>query len=308
MKHNHLALLLLLTLFLAACQDRYSGWLVVDGEHHLAAGETLEGELILLEGSVAVAPNAIITGSVYMLGGDLQLDGAVAGDVSLVDGRFTLGPTASVGGSVNRAGGDVMGADQARIAGGVREGVGLEIPLETVRTTRSTGDILVQSLISGFLLGLVAAGLVRLMPAALSRVAHAATRHALVSASLGLLVAVVGPALAVMMAFTVVLVPLALLALLLAALVVVYGWIAVGVALGNRLSAFLPRRPGPSLRAFLGVWLFMLLLGLVELIPVVGSTLSLIIAITGLGAVLLTRFGARQFVPAAQPAPEPELL
>lgn len=300
MKRYVLPFLLLVSLLLTACEDRYSGWLVLDGVQELDGGETLDGELLLFDGAVIVPAGARVTGSVYMLGGDLQLDGAVEGDVSLVDGRLSFGPEASVGGSVNRAGGQVLGAGQAQIAGGLREGAGLEIPLELTRTRRSAGDILLQSLIGGFLLGLAAAGVVRLMPVALNRVAHAATRHALVSGSLGLLVAVVGPALVVMMAFTVILVPLALLALFIAGLIILYGWIALGVTLGNWLAPRLPRRPGPSLSAFLGVWLFMLLLGLVELIPVAGSVLSLLVAIIALGAVLLTRFGARTFVPALE--------
>lgn len=303
MKRNTLLTLylLILTLLLSACQDRYSGWLVLDGVQQLESDQTLEGEIILFDGSIIIASGAQITGAVYMLGGELQLDGAVAGDISLVDGRLALGPDARVGGSINRAGGQVSGMEQARIAGGLREGAGLEIPLEQVRTTRSPRDSLLQSLIGGFLLGLVAAVVVRFMPQALGRIAHAATRHALVSGSLGLLVAVVGPALAVMMAFTVVLVPLAFLALLLAGLTILYAWIALGVALGNQIASRLPRRRGPTLSAFLGTWLFMLLLGLLQLIPVVGPFLPLLVAVIALGAVLLTRFGARTFVPAVQP-------
>lgn len=308
MKRQSLPFLLLISLLFVACQDRYSGWIVLDGVQQLESGETVEGEIILFDGSVTVSPAARVTGSVYMLGGDLQLDGEVGGDVSLVDGSLALGPDARVTGSINRAGGQVSGLEQADIAGGLREGAGLEIPLEQVRTTRSPRDILLQSLVGGFMLGIVAAVVVRLMPQALDRISHAATRHALVSGSLGLLVAVVGPALAVMMAFTVVLVPLAFLALLLAALIILYGWVSLGVALGRQIALRLPRRPGPSLSAFLGTWLFMLLLGLMQLIPVAGPFLPLLVAVIAFGAVLLTRFGTRTFVPAVQPASAPDPL
>ena len=286
------------TLLLTACEDRYSGWLILDGAHTLADNDTLEGDLLLFDGSVLVSPRARITGSVYMLGGDLQLDGAVDGDISLVDGRLDLGPAAAVAGRVDRAGGEVTGANNAQIAGGVREGAALEIPVEFTRATRSPRDSLLQSLVGGLFLGLAAAVVVLVLPHALGRISHAATRHVIVSGSLGLLVAVVGPALAVMMAFTVILVPLAFIALFIGALVVVYGWIALGVSLGNWLAPRLPRRPCPSLSAFLGAWLFMLLLGLIQLIPLVGSLLALLVAVIALGAVLLTRFGAHTFVPA----------
>jgi len=285
-------------MLLSACEDRYSGWLVLGGVQQLDAGELLEGELILFDGSVVVARGARINGSVYMLGGDLQLDGVVAGDISLIDGRVTFAPGSIVLGSVRRAGGEVTGVDQARIDGGLREGAGLEVPLELTRTARPPRDVLLQSLVGAILLGLAAAAAVRFMPAALVRVAHTATRYPLVSASLGLLVAVVGPALMVMMAFTVILIPLALISFIVAGLIVVYGWVSLGSALGSVLASRLPPRLGPSSIAFLGTLLFMLLLGLVELIPVIGTWLALLLAIITLGAVLLTRFGTRTFVPA----------
>ncbi len=304
-RRHRLLLFLFIALYLTACEDRYSGWLVFDGMHHLAANETLQGELIQFDGVTTVAPQARITGSVYMLGGELRLDGAIDGDISLLDGVVIFGPTAAVAGRVNRAGGQLSGAEQAHISGGLRESVALEIPIELTRTQRSAHDSLLQSLIGGFFLGIVAVVVVHFLPHTVHRISHAATRHVLVSASLGLLVAVVGPALAVMMAFTVVLVPLAFLTLFIGALAVAYGWIALGVTLGNWLAARFPNRSAPAIRAFLGTWLFMLLLGLVGLIPIAGPYLGLASALIALGAVLLTRFGAHTFVPAAYDQPSP---
>lgn len=48
---------------------------------------------------------------------------------------------------------------------------------------------------------------------------------------------------------------------------------------------------------------FMLVLELISLIPFVGSLLAITITVVGLGAVSLTRFGLRRFIPV-----EPENL
>jgi hypothetical protein len=55
--------------------------------------------------------------------------------------------------------------------------------------------------------------------------------------------------------------------------------------------------------AFFGMLVFMFGLELLSLIPAIGSLLGMAVAVIGLGAVSLTRFGSRQFVPA-----EPENL
>ena len=51
--------------------------------------------------------------------------------------------------------------------------------------------------------------------------------------------------------------------------------------------------------AFLGTLVFMILIDLISIIPFVGSLIALLAVTIGLGAVMLTRFGLREFVPAA---------
>ena len=292
--------LLLISLFLVACQpaDAYRGMVIVDGEHDFTEGERVEGSLLLLDGEVVLAEGATITEAVYMIAGRITIAGQVNGDISVIGGELHLAPGAVIGGDLNIGGGTVERAPSATVRGQVNYGSGIEIPIEFERERRPPGDAILQSLISGLLLGVLAWLGARFLPRPIARVSETTLRYPLVSGSLGLLASVVGLVLLVMMAFTIILIPITILGLLLALIIVVYAWIAYGSALGHWLAQRLPWSLSPPLAAFMGAFLFMLAIGILELVPVVGPTLSLLISVAGIGAVLLSRFGTHSFVPA----------
>ena len=287
-------------LLFVACQpaDAYRGMVIVDGEHNFSEGQRVEGTLLLLDGEVVVAEGATISEAVYMIGGRITIAGQVNGDVSVIGGDLHLAPGAVIGGDLNIGGGTVERAPSATLRGQVNYGSGIEIPIELERERRPPGDAILQSLVSGLLLGVLAWLGARFLPRPIGRVSETTLRYPLVSGSLGLLAAVVGLVLLVMMAFTIILIPITILGLLLVLFIVLYAWIAYGSALGHWLAQRLPWSLSPALAAFMGALLFMLATGILELIPVIGPTLSLLVSVTGIGAVLLSRFGTRSFVPA----------
>jgi hypothetical protein len=93
MKRLLIALLLLFPLLiLSACEPQvYSGKIILEGKHALM---TVDGDLVMLGGQVTLKEGSQVTGSVYLLSGDLQADGTIHGDVSLMTGTLTLGPHA----------------------------------------------------------------------------------------------------------------------------------------------------------------------------------------------------------------------
>jgi hypothetical protein len=149
-------------------------------------------------------------------------------------------------------------------------------------------------------LGYVAA---RFLNRPLERVRRATVGHPIISAAMGVLLVLVIPALLVLMAFTVLLIPLTVVAILLAGAIVVYAWIALGMALGLWLRERLQAGWSAPLTAFLGTALFMVATNLLALIPVAGSWVGLLATAVGTGAVFLTRFGLRDFVPTYDFAP-----
>jgi len=87
---------------------------------------------------------------------------------------------------------------------------------------------------------------------------------------------------------------------LIGALTVAYGWIGFGMAFGRWLVRQFNLELGRGGVAFLGTLAFMIVFDVVSVIPYIGSVVSLIAVTIGIGAVMLTRFGLREFVPASE--------
>lgn len=285
-------------LLLTACDGVYSGTLVFEGDHRFEPGVRLPGDVLVRAGMADFAEGAQVDGMLVMLGGTVTLDGRVAGDVLLLDGSLVLGPTAVVGGDLRLGGGALRMAETAVVRGAVLENSGLALPLDGDQ--RSTPDDLARSLVAALLLALLGALWVRWKPRPVVAVGQAATQAPLLCGALGLLVLLVVPALLVVMAFTVLLVPLVVVIGGVLFVLLGYGLTAVGLQLGLRLARLAGRSLSAAQATFGGTLLLMLLFEL----PWVGAVAWWITAVVICGALLVTRLGLQPYTPTATP---PEL-
>ncbi len=288
-----------LSLFLAACgsDGLYRFTLVTEGEHILT--QDLTSSLIVTDGSVTLPAGTMLDGSVHILSGSFNVDGHITGDVFFLNGDLTLGPSARIGGDLNLGSGSYHPSPDSVIVGQINTGAGIPLPDLPEKQAPTVWILLLRTLISGSLLGLVATVLIRYVPGAVGRVGEAATHHSLVSGAVGLLVGVVGISLLVTMAYTILLIPVTLLGFFLLGVAALYGWIGLGISAGRLGIRILKRPVKPSAAAFISMLVFMLMLELVSSIPLIGDLLGLSVVLIGLGAVALTRFGLRRFTPAA---------
>jgi hypothetical protein len=291
-------LLALLALFLSACSStglqRLA--LVTEGRHII--DENMPGDLIILGGSVTLPPGAALQGSLYLLRGEAVLAGQVRGDVSQLAGRLLLQPGAHVEGSLQTAGGELLRSPGSEIVGSVDNGAEILFPRERSAPPPPL-DRLRKALLDSLLLGLAAAALARFFPTPLLRITTSAAHHPAPSAAMGFLAAVVGVSLLVTMAYTILLIPVALLGLLVLGAAVAIGWIAWGTILGNWVFGLFKLSLGTGWAASAGTLLFGLSQAGLSWIPTLGPILSLLITLTGFGAVFLTRFGLQAFHPPA---------
>jgi cytoskeletal protein CcmA (bactofilin family) len=304
MQSYRLLWLLTALILLAACgtDGLYSGMVVTEGNHVIERGRTVEGMVLVVDGQLHLQPETQVTGSIYLLDGVLLVDGAVDADVFLVGGALTLGEEAMVAGDLTQAGGTLALAPGAVVQGQVQRGSDVELTLRPEWSEQSTGRQLLWSLAQALGLAILAAVIVRLVPQPVHRVADAVVEHPVAAAALGILVGIVAPSLLVMMAFTLILIPVTAVGLVLGGAVIAYGLIAWGVVAGRVLERYWRGERSPALTAFLGTLLFMALMEGAGLIPLVGAILPLLLALIGLGAVFLTRFGRQAFVPATEEA------
>jgi hypothetical protein len=82
------------------------------------------------------------------------------------------------------------------------------------------------------------------------------------------------------------------------------GIIALGLETGKRLAALLNQDWAPSVSAALGVFLLTLTInGIGALVPCIGWLAPFTVGLIGLGAVLITRFGAQEYPQTVAPQP-----
>lgn len=291
--------LVLVALLLAGCDDALLGITWVRADHHVVVdGARQAGALLITGGEVLLAPGSRTDGPVLLLGGELTIDGLVTGDVLAPGGELRLGPWAAIHGDLG-AGAAFERHPDALVEGEVTVGLGL--PAGTTQPRGGGGwRVLLQALATAAL----AAAWARWAPRRLGVMADAAGRHFPVAASLGVLVFLVGSIAAVIMAFTIVLIPATLLVLALGVVAVGTGWGALGFALARALARSRALAGGP-LAAWAGrpVWLaafggfdVALALGIIERVPWVGGSVALLVSLTAMGAVALTGVGGRPFV------------
>lgn len=306
MKHWWLPGLVLLALTLSGCATAgaaggaYSGTLVLEGRHVYAKGMVLNGTLVVVDGEVVLESGTRVTGPAYLLSGVLTIAGEIEGDVSVIGGELILGPQAVIGGDLRVGSGTLNRSPQARVRGEVLLGAASGVSPADLSPARSTTAQLIWLMPQALFLAGLAYLLVRARPVPVQRVGWAAARHPVVAAAMGLLAGIVGPVLLVVMAFTLILIPVTIIGLVVAFLAIGYGWIGMGAALGPWLAGRRGWRLSQPQAAALGTFALLLLLNTLSLLPLIGHWIALAGAIVALGAVLLTRFGLREFVPASE--------
>lgn len=256
-----------------------------EGDH---AVEAIEDVHVVAGGTVVVPPGASVTGDVYVIGGEIQIDGGLDGDVTLLAGNLTVANGATVTGTIQTVAGDATIAEGATVA----EVSAFEPPTPTTSPTRRVASFAFQFLLLAF------AGwwLVRRHPVLLENVGHSITDHALVSGVVGALGAATLLVLFVYMAFTLLLLPLSVAGLVGEVLVVLYSQVVFGHLVGRRLPV-----DHDALATVVGVGVFLLVLELLAAVPYLGTLVQFVLIVVGFGAVLNTYFGLQRFEPVLIP-------
>ncbi len=258
---------------------------IMEGDHEMTDHR---GALIVGDATVTVPVDADIPGPVFVIGGELTVEGSVTGDVTQLSGVLVVEDDAAIDGELLYVAGTERLAEGALIA-----------DRTTVDVTPAEPDPVAAYapiVLTALLLALVGAVLTRRRPTLLENVATATREHAVVSLTVGGLLFVTFLSVFVFMAFTLVLIPVSILGLLVGLLTIAYGVIAWGYLVGQRLNL-----SEGGVATAIGVVLVVVLLQVVGRIPIVGDLLVVGVLLSGLGAVVLTFYGLRQFEPVRLP-------
>ncbi len=287
------------------------GQVVFGQDVTLQSGQTLDGDLVVFGGDVWIEATSTVEGSVVAWGGDVDIAGTVERDVVAFGGNVLLRRTARVDGGVMAFGGVMEREEGAQVRG--QQVVNPQqwswwrwgwVAIPTYPYFPSDGlpalmfqvamrgvEILLRAVVMAGLAGLVAL----LWPRAAARVGRSALERPLPAFGMGLLTLVVGVLLIIGLVITICLSPVGIAAAVALVVAILFGWLAIGITIGERLMpTFTSRTVAPFWTAALGAGLLTLLSDLLGLIPCVGWIGGFLVTCVGLGAVALTRFGTME--------------
>jgi hypothetical protein len=296
-------LALLLALFLAApavlAQDGSDdGLLMAFDENVTLPADQTAGAVLVVQGDATIAGTAR---SVTVVGGTATLEGATVGTLIVIDGTARLLDGTAVSGDVLQLNGNVEQAATATVGGQVRpfiQDVGSFVLFVGASLIALWIGAVLLMLVTGLAVAGFAARQVRTVEAVISN-------DPLKSFVVGLLMLIVPPVAIVLLALTVVGLPLALTLLFFVWPTIAFaGWVVAAIWIGDWLLRAAGRRQ-PAERPYLAAVVGLIVAGLLGIIPFVAAVTS----IFGLGA--LTVAGWRTLVgtsggqSATQPYPTP---
>jgi hypothetical protein len=135
------------------------------------------------------------------------------------------------------------------------------------------------------------------------RVAHAVQTQPIVTGGIGLLTVLVAPALLVILAITIILLPVSLLGFLLLGVALVFGWLAIGMLTGQHLARLFKQNWTDPIMAGVGTLALSLVASMANLIFCIGWLPTFLVSVVGLGAVIVTRFGTQFYISTTLPQP-----
>jgi len=319
-------LLLFLALLLmpaSAAHARESSSSLLDGRvifgdnYTLESGDTLTGDLVVFGGNVTVEEDATVQGDAVVIGGNVTLDGIVEGSLVIIGGSSRMGETSVVAGDLVTIGGSLTRDPGSEVEGDVVTNIpapDIRIPdvpsLPRVPDVPSPpappsppifnfqfdpiGDFL------GVLFTSVAVSLLAMLASLflqpqIERVSQAVVGQPVIAGSIGLLTGVMAPVVLVILVVTLILIPVALLAAMALALAWLFGLIAIGTEVGERFTRAINQTWAPPLTAGIGTFLMMIVVGSFGLIPCAGLLVTSLVALIGIGGVVLTLFGSQPY-------------
>ena len=298
--------------------------IVFDGDLTLENGAVVNGDVIIFNGDVDTA--GTINGDLVIFNGDVEAEGsaAVNGDCVLLNGDVKddsargISCTNIEGGALS---GLVQGIPPAAVAPKVIPDVPdipavpdvpavpavPDVPDVSRHSARSNKGIDFLGVISStLLLGLLAFASGSIFPNHLQQVKATARKKPFASGAVGVLTGIAVPALAVLLAvISAILVivcigllgfPIVLLMMVGLLAAMIFGWIAVGTWVGERL--FRNGERSLAFKAALGTMVLTFGLGLLGLlVPWLEGIMAFAAGAVGLGAVALTQFGRKPYPP-----------
>ncbi|MFH2204491.1 MAG: hypothetical protein ABIJ96_15355 [Elusimicrobiota bacterium] len=261
-------------------------------EVNIKVDKLATGGIVKFGENIRITEGEEIAGPVVAIGGSIRSDGHIDGPAVSVGGSVELGPSAVVEGPVVSLGGRTHRAEGSRIEGPIVDlpGTGVLGRFAAAAAyigAASAAIYIVAKASTGIGWIVLSLVLVALFPKSLRQTKDHLSRKFTESALVGL---IAWPALLVIsltLLVSIIGMPLVPLLLTIAAAAYVWGFAAIAYLLGERLSMGRWKSP------FASMAVGMLILKLLQWVPIVQWIVFSAVAIVGVGASILSRFGLK---------------
>ncbi|MCL5950424.1 MAG: hypothetical protein M1132_01660 [Chloroflexi bacterium] len=275
----------------------------------IASGTTVSRDIVSFGGDLVLEEGTHVGNDIVIFGGNADISGLVDHGVVVFGGTATLEPGAVVEGTVAAIGGSTNVKQGATVRGGITNGAGTSFrgfpyPIWYSFASGVTGIMFgfVRGVVTALALAALGALTVVFLPNETRRVSDVAEKSALPSLGVGCLTLLVAPMLTILLVIVIIGIPFAFLLLLALAVAWLFGWVALGRFVGEKvLEGFKVHGILPIVAVIVGV----ILLAVLGAVPILGWLISLFVGMLGLGAVILSRFGTQAYPPAMPQALAP---
>jgi acetyltransferase-like isoleucine patch superfamily enzyme len=274
------------------------GRVIFGSNYTIEKGDTFNGDLVVFGGNVTVEEDAKLNGNLVVLGGTISDNGNVTGDVVVIGGQVNLQEKAVVAGDLVTVGGQSDVADGAVVKGEVVKNVAPDIQFPNGRIPPQVVVPNVQPphvdvnfnpflhFFQIFFWSFIIAGFAMLLTlfwqTPIERAGNTIVTQPLMSGVIGLVATLVG-----------IIFALTILPPLVVAFAWLFGVVAIGREVGERLAAALNQHWTPVITIGSGTFLIMVIGGALGTIPCLGGLLLFLAGLVAVGGAVSTWFNLR---------------
>lgn len=288
---------------------------LVGDNYTLKSGETLDTNLVVIGGNITIESEAVVNGdvvliggnmdasgdvngSVVLVGGNIELSSEISGDLALIGGQAHLTDTAVVDGNVATVGGQLDRDADAQINGEIVNNVPPdfdhppEVPdVPNVPNVPPSPDFgfffdpigeIFWVIGKALVMAVIALLLTLFLDVQIKRIGDYVVDQPLIAGSVGLL-----------SIFVSILLFLTLIPAFVTFCAWILGIVAIGQEVGDRFTRAINQTWQPIIATAFGTFLLTLVAGFIGMITCVGWLFNLILALVGIGGVMMTRFGSQ---------------
>lgn len=271
---------------------------IMGGTFRLDEDEVIDGNLSIFGGAVSLEEGSTVNGNVVVIGGSVYADGIINGGINGMGGSINLGDSAVVQGDVSTFGANVDKSDSTIIRGKIisQSESGVQLPdyprMIVPAVVKPIGDAL-GSLLQALVISLLAVLVLLFIPRQSDNVKDIILENPLTACGVGLLTMILLPFVIIILAITLIFIPISIAAVVIFVLGLLFGWIAIGYELGIRMSKLFKSEWAPAVSSGLGTFTLSIVSALISVIPCVGWIIPFLVTLIATGGVVISVFGTR---------------